>query len=51
MRKQKWNWAIDQWLEDRVWNKVPKEYATPHFFFVLGFVTALILFFVILIVT
>ena len=44
MEGQKWKWSLDQWLEDKVWVKVPKEVATPHFFFVLGFGAATILF-------
>jgi hypothetical protein len=44
MIKKKWKWVIDQWLEDKVWVNIPKEHQSPHFFFLLGFVTAIIIF-------
>jgi len=44
MIKKKWKWMVDQWLEDKIWTKVPKEHQSPHFFFLLGFVTAMIVF-------
>jgi len=50
MKKQKWIWFIDQWLEDKIWTQVPEEVASPHFFFLLGFlsgiVTLIILFYI-----
>lgn len=36
METGKWKWSVDQWFEDKVWAKVPKEYQTPHFFFLVG---------------
>lgn len=44
MERQKWIWPVDQWLEDKVWTKVPKEYATPHYFFLLGVLTTSVIF-------
>ncbi len=37
-----WNNKIDQYFEDKVWVKIPKQERTPHTMFVIGFVTALI---------
>jgi len=49
MKRMKWHWAFDQWLEDKVWTKIPKQYHSPHFFFVLGFITDSLIFMLILI--
>ena len=46
MEINKWKWSIDQWFEDKVWTKIPKEYSTPHFFFTLGFMSGGILIFI-----
>ena len=43
MKKQRWDWKIDQWFEDKVWTKVPVDLATPHYFFLLGFASSIIL--------
>jgi hypothetical protein len=43
MKTQKWKWKIDQWFEEKVWTLIPKKYATPHFFFILGFMFAFLL--------
>lgn len=39
----KWRWGVDQWFEDKVWAKVPKEHGSPHFFFLLGFMTSTVI--------
>lgn len=39
----KWHWGVDQWLEDKVWAKVHKEHGSPHFFFLLGFMTSTVI--------
>lgn len=43
MEKRKWKWLVDQWFEDKVWVKVPEEYSSPHYFFVIGFLSGFIL--------
>ena len=44
MEKRQWDHGVDQWLEDKVWTKFPKEYQSPHFFFLLGVMTSAIIF-------
>lgn len=46
MKKGKWFWPTDQWFEDKVWPKVPEQYSTPHFFFLIGFGAGAILVFI-----
>ena len=42
MKKRKWEWMIDQYFEDNVWSKVPKEDQSPHLFFLIGLISGLI---------
>lgn len=42
MTRKKWNSAVDQWFEDKVWTKVPDKHGSPHFFFLLGFMSAIV---------
>lgn len=51
MEKFKWSHRLDKYLEDRVWSKVPKKYSTPHFFFLLGWLTCLVFFIILSIIT
>jgi len=39
MEKIKWKWRFDQWMEDSVWVKFTGKYQSPHFFFMLGFIS------------
>lgn len=34
----KWHHGVDQWMEDKLWTRVPEKYATPHFFWMLGLI-------------
>lgn len=38
MKPRKWDHSLDQWLEDRVWSRVPDSLASRHFFWFFGFI-------------
>lgn len=38
MQQRKWDHSVDQWMEERLWKRVPSHIASPHFFWFLGFI-------------
>lgn len=46
MQHRKWHHSVDQWMENKLWKRVPDHIASPHFFWFFGFICGTVFFFI-----